>query len=54
MHDGNEEEEPHIILLDRGSSELLPKKEHMKMERMLPTRAAVEEGGMTCDCAVGQ
>lgn len=53
MHDGNEEEEPHIILLDRGSAELLPKQEHIKMERTLPTGTTVE-GGMTCNFAVGQ
>jgi hypothetical protein len=38
--------EPFIILLDRGSAELLPKEEPMNMERALPTRAGVEERGM--------
>jgi hypothetical protein len=48
------EVEPSVILLDRGSAELLPKQKHMKLERMVPTKAEVGEGGMTCNFTVGQ
>jgi hypothetical protein len=48
------EVEASIVLLDRGSAELLPKQKHVKMEGMVPTKAGVGEGGMTCDFTVGQ
>jgi hypothetical protein len=53
VHDGRDEVEPSIILLERGLAELLPKEHCVKMERTLPTRAGVEGGGMTCDFTVG-
>jgi hypothetical protein len=52
--DGDAEVEPSLILVNRGSAELLPKQKHIKMERMVPTTAGVGEGGMTCNFTVGQ
>jgi hypothetical protein len=41
--------EPSVILLDRGSAELIPKEKRIKMEGTVPSKAGVGEGGMTCN-----
>ncbi|PNF15123.1 hypothetical protein B7P43_G15566 [Cryptotermes secundus] len=43
--DEDVEVEPSVILLDRGSAELLPKQKRIKTERTVPTEAGVGEGG---------
>jgi hypothetical protein len=54
MNEDDEEDDASVIPLGKGSAELLPKREQLKVEKLVPTGVTVGEGGMTFNFTGGQ